>query len=277
MNKIRRMIVLSMALLLISSNISFAQTYNDSRFTQVPSVNYNGRAINPYQADIQTQRVESGKRIKLRMETPINTVNSRKGESFIATIIEDIKADKSNNIILPSGTTIRGRIGRIVPNTRLSRGAEMGIVFDHLTTPVGRQIALVAKVAQANKYKIINSGDISAGGGYLNAVQRNADYGTDITIKTTNYGVKSGLAMGNSFKKSNQTQSFWSKAGVATVSAIPVIVLTPITAATGFVAGSTMFFSKSVIDLFRKGAIVKIEPGDVFEVVLVDPLDIPLN
>jgi hypothetical protein len=274
MKMINKSLALIMAMFMISPNFVYAQNYNFSQSD--PQYNdYNYKTTRPMQADIQSRRIPAGTRIKLRMDTAVNTHNSKRGSSFVSTIMEDIRVN--NKIILPEGTSIRGRVSKVVPNSFLSRGAELILVFDHVTTPVGKQIPLVAQVSYADNYKITQEGSISAGGGYLKAVEKSFDQGLDIAVKSSTYGIDTGMSMMNSLKSSNNSQNAWKKAGVVAFSALPVIIITPIAAVGGAAVGSTLFFSKSVISIFKKGDIVKIDPGKILEVNLIDPIDVPVN
>ncbi|OGI22619.1 MAG: hypothetical protein A2287_07980 [Candidatus Melainabacteria bacterium RIFOXYA12_FULL_32_12] len=278
MRKINKISALAMSALMLSYNFAFAQNYNYVQSPKNVQLNnsYSGyMPSNAIQADIQSQRIPAGTHLRVRMETPINTFNSKRGTPFISTITEDIRV--SNNIVLPSGTSIRGRIGRIVNNTRLSRGAEMFMVFDHVTTPVGRQIPVVARISSIKEYKVTEDGSVSAGGGYLKAVNENLDQGVGIAAKASMFGLNTGLSLYDKINDSSKSPNPWAKAGVAVVGAIPVVLITPVAAAGGFAVGSTVFFTKSVMAMIKKGDIVKIDPGDLFEVTLLDPVDIPVN
>lgn len=278
MRKISKISAIAMSALMLSYNFAFAQSYN---YTQPAENNNYSNSYSAYtpsnamQADIQTQRIPAGKHLRIRMETPINTFNSKRGAPFISTITEDIRVN--NNIVLPVGTSIRGRVGKIISNSRFSRGAEMYMVFDHVTTPVGRQIPIVARISNIKEYEITPDGAITSGGGYWNAVEKNLDQGVGIAAKASMYGINTGNALRKQVKNSSQTPNPWAKAGLTTASVIPMVLVTPVAAAGGFAVGSTLFFAKSVMAMIKKGDIVKIDPGDVFEVTLLDPVDIPVN
>jgi len=64
---------------------------------------------------------------------------------------------------------------------------------------------------------------------------------------------------------------------VAVLSAMPIIFITPVAVAGGAVVGSADFFGRSVVAVFKKGKVVKVSPGDIYEITLVDNVDIPLN
>lgn len=236
MFKTRKYLALSLIALLLSANFAFAQ-------------NYGGSYI---QADISSQRISSGTLMKIRVENPINSLNSRKGDPLLATLIEDIKVN--NKIVLPAGTIIRGRLTQAKPHSRLSRGGELGIEFDHVVTPIGRQIPFSAQITEF-KY-LGQDGTLTAGGGYVNALENNLDKSVDLISKTTDYGIKKGMSVGYG---------------------VPVVLTAPLAFAGSGAVGCGLFFVRSVKSLYKKGENVKIQPGDIIEVSIKESLDIPVN
>ncbi len=213
--------------------------------------NYNSD-MNTISANIESQRIPAGTRFKVRFETPVNSLNSSKGTPFITTILNDIKSD--GNIILPAGTTLRGRVGDIQRSRYLSRGASMNLNFDHIVTPTGRQIPVNAHISEF-KY-LVPQGNLSAGGNYWTVFQDNLNEGVDIVQKATMWGINKG-----------------NSAPTKTVLAITV----PFGAIGGTFVGSAVFVGKSFSALYKKGQDVKIAPGDIMEIKLNNYIDIPVN
>ena len=254
MNNTKKVICSTLTALLLGANFSCVMANTPDNMysgSNLIAQNYNQRINSPIEADIRSERLPVGTNIKVRMEGPINTVNSKKGDTFCATIIEDINAN--GNVLLPAGTEIRGRVAELKSNSFLSRGGYLTLNFDHLITPLGRQIPLVVDVTNSNY--INKNGALSAGGGYFNAVSNDLDQGVNIFINTTNFGVKEGIDMGGG----------------------AVVVTAPIAVAGGLVGGTGVFLGKSVMAVFQKGNNVKINPGDILQLTLKENLDIPLN
>lgn len=243
MQKNRKLSALLLAALILNTGTAFSQDAGSVQSYKPSSL---------IQADIESQRIPKGTLMKIRIENPVNSQNSRNGDQFIATIIEDIKVN--NAVILPVGTTIRGRVVNIKQSGYLSRGGEMNLRFDHVVTPIGRQIPVAAKISSSKN--LDSNGIISAGGGYFNAVEKNLDKGVDIVTKTSAYGIKGGLSIAGG---------------------IPVILTAPISIAGGITVGSTYFFAKSVHALIEKGNNVKFNPGDTLTISLSEALDVPVN
>ena len=106
----------------------------------------------PFRADAMTRRIPAGTKLKLQLIDPINTVACSEGDYFNATLLEDQKS--GTNIILPSGSVVRGSIIKIKPIKRLSRGAVIYLDFDHVVTPNGRQLPLSMSVCDRAKLTI---------------------------------------------------------------------------------------------------------------------------
>lgn len=204
------------------------------------------------QANIKTRRIPAGTRLKLRIEVPVNSHNSKNGDSFMATVVEDVKVD--NEVVIPSQTIIRGMVENIIPNKRFSRDARLKLKFDHLVTPVGRQIPLNMRLAEAEY--VMPDGTIKGGNGYLGATKKNIEQCSKVVVDFTQAGVNFG-------------QKYWG--------GVPVIVTAPVTGVTGITASSALFMGESVYYMFKKGNQVILSSGKVINVILKENLDIPLD
>jgi len=228
---------------------------NASAFAQV-GVEYSDFSNQPQskliQADIHSIRIPAGTVLKIRMETPINTLNSSEGDPFTATITEDVKV--GNSILLPTGTIIRGSVSYIKRTGLPSRCGELYMNFDHIVTPVGKQIPLYAKFAQMDG--VTPEGALRGKGNYVYKVKQGYHTGIKMVKDATNYGIDTG-------------SSFWG--------GYPVIVTVPLSAAGGVFGGTLAFAGKSVAALFQRGDDVILGSGQVLEIALRQPLDIPAN
>ena len=221
-----------------------------SVFSQTLSNGFQGNRPDPMQIDVQSQRIPAGKCMKIRVETPVNTLNSDEGDQFTSTLMEDIWVN--NNVTLPSGTIIRGTVSRIKKSSLPSRSASLYLQFDHIVTPFGKQIPLYANVINYTDATL--DGGLSKGTNYFDAVEEDFSGGVQLVKDITAYGIETGT-------------SFWN--------GYPVIVTAPLGAFTGVAAGSSVFFGKSVIDLFKKGENYILSPGQIIEIQLTQPIDLP--
>lgn len=200
-------------------------------------------------ADAKTKRIPAGSTFQLEFLQPVSTYSGGAGDSFVATL----KNEQSNgsSVILPAGTVVRGSILEVKTAKMLSRGAKLYLDFDHVVTPAGRQIPLDLAVAQFDN--IYYDGGLYKNLGYGEAVKKNYEKGLEIAKSATEYGMKAGD----------------SSPGLQ-------YITTPFCAIGGFFGGVGYFIGDSVADMFRKGQDVYINTGDILNVKLVNPIDIPV-
>jgi len=203
----------------------------------------------PLKADAKTKRIPAGSVFQLEFLQPVSTFSGSSGDSFVATLLNEQISGAS--VILPAGTVVRGSIGNVSSAKRFSRGAKLYLDFDHVVTPTGRQIPLELAVAQFDK--IYYDGGLYKNLGYGEAVQNNYNRAVEITKKATDYGKRAG-------DSANGIQ----------------YLTTPLCAVGGFIGGVGYFLGDSVADMFRKGQDVYINTGDIMNVKLVEPIDIPV-
>ena len=198
-----------------------------------------------------TKRLVAGTKIPLKMAEPVTTKDFETGDMFSATVAQDVVLEQS--IVLPVGTLVRGNVKAITKSKRLSKAANLYLSFDHIVTPQGRQLPINA--ALSSNFKLTLDGAITTGGNYGTALCQNWDNTVEIVKKSTDWGVTAG---DKAFKGGKY-------------------VLTPIAAVGGTLFGGGYLVVDSVVDLFRRGDEVIINQGQVFGVMLLSPLDIPIN
>lgn len=205
----------------------------------------------PFRADAKTKRIPAGTKLKLQLIDPINTVAENAGDSFSAMLLEDQKSGTS--VILPAGSIVRGCISKIRPVRRLSRGAVIYLDFDHVVTPNGRQLPLSLSVY--NRVDLTDDGGIYGSKGYGEALKKNWGRTVEITQNAAQFGSDIG---DEAFTGANY-------------------ITTPICALGGAFGGGAYFVGDSVVDLFRKGEDVILNQGTVLDVMLINPIDVPVN
>lgn len=203
----------------------------------------------PLRGDAKTKRIPAGTTFKLEFLQPVSTFSGSAGDSFVATMLNEQTSGAS--IILPAGTVVRGSLAEVKTAKRFSRGAKLYLDFDHVVTPSGRQIPLDMAVCQFDK--IYYDGGLYKNLGYGEAVQNNYEKAVEITKKSMEYGQKAGE----------------SAPGIQ-------YLTTPICTIGGFFGGVGYFIGDGIADMFRKGQDVYINTGDIMDVKLVNPIDIPV-
>ena len=204
----------------------------------------------PYKANAKTARIPSGTRLQLELLQTVDTMACQAGDSFNMMLLNDQKVD--GIVVLPSGSVIRGCVQRVKESKRLSRGAVLYLDFDHVVTPTGRQLPISLSVY--NLTNVTYDGGIYKTLGYGQALKDNWTKTCDITKVSTNFGRKAeNVLPGLQF------------------------VTTPICALGGALGGFGYLVGDSVIDLFRKGEEVTLIKGSTLDVILAQPIDVPIN
>ncbi|OGI01940.1 MAG: hypothetical protein A2Y25_02940 [Candidatus Melainabacteria bacterium GWF2_37_15] len=245
MKKVKNLMVGSLIISFLTFNTAFSKDF-DSGIISL------GSSSTVIHADVKSERIPAGTMFQVRMETPVNSHNYFEGDTFRSTLLEDVRI--GNLIVLPAGTLLRGRVGYAKSAGRFCRGGKLSLNFEHAVTPFGKQIPLAVETTKARN--LTADGVFSAGGGYLNALDDNLDKSGKIITTTLDYSTNWG-------------KSFWK--------GIPVVVTAPAGAFVGAFAGGSYFVTKSTYHMFKKGEDVKINPGDIIEVTLIEPLDVPTN
>lgn len=202
-----------------------------------------------FRADARTKRIPAGTVFQLEFLQPISTFSGCEGDSFVATLKNELSTDA--NVILPSGSVVRGSVSKVNTSKRFSRGAKLYLDFDHVVTPNGRQIPLDMAVCQFDN--IYYDGSLYKNLGYGEAIQKNYERAVEITKNATNYGMSAGE----------------SAPGIQ-------YLTTPICAVGGFIGGVGYWVGDGIVDMFRKGKEVYINKGDVLKVKLINPIDVPV-
>lgn len=210
----------------------------------MPSVAAANRTI---KADIQSIRIPEGTKMKLELLDPVSTKIGNVGDEFNAMLKEDQIVNQT--IALPAGSVFRGTINRIEPARRLSRCALLYITFDHVVTPTGRQIPVGAGIY--NYPSLTVDGGIYEGGNYGYAIQQNWSNTKNIVKKTVDWGKGTGENM--------------------------QYLCVPVGALGGVIGGGAYLVGDSVVDLFRKGNNVNLAQGSVLDVMLTQPIDVPIH
>lgn len=203
-----------------------------------------------YKADVKTVRIPSGTKLSLQLLQTVNTSITHDGASFNLMLLNEQKV--GNVIVLPTGSVVRGYVKQIKPSKRLSRGAVLYLDFDHVVTPTGRQLPICLGVFGLRN--ITYDGGIYKTLGYGQAIKDNWTKTCDITTVSTNFGRKAQ-------------------------NCVPGLqyLTTPICALGGALGGGLYFLGDSVADLFKKGEEVSLQKGAIIDVLLTQPIDVPVN
>ena len=205
-------------------------------------------SASPLSGNAKTKRIPAGTKFALQLTNSVSTTNSE-GSEFTAIMMNDQTADQ--DVILPMGSLVRGTIKRIEPSKRFSKGAVLYLDFDHVVTPNGRQLPLTFSIV--GRQNMTYDGGITSSRGYKDALKENWRITKEITSNATEWG-------GDVFDD--------------------VIVadqlMTGIGAIGGAIGGGTYYVYDGFADMIRKGKDVELKKGEVLNVILVDPVDVPV-
>lgn len=201
----------------------------------------------PFNANAKTKRIPAGTKFQLQLLNPVSTTRQT-GEPFSAILVTDQTAD--SDVILPSGSLVRGSIKNIVPSKRMSKGAILYLDFDHIVTPNGRQLPLTLSLV--GRTDMTYDGGITTTRGYGDAVKKSWAKTVDIT--------KNSVEWGNDIVNDGPAK----------------YVTVPLAAIGGGIGGGAFFIYDAIADMIRKGEDVNLNSGEVINVILVDPIDVPV-
>lgn len=202
----------------------------------------------PLNGNAKTKRIPAGTAFQLQLTNPISSYNSE-GTEFTAIMINDQTADA--DVILPMGSLVRGTVSRIQPAKRFSKGAIVYLDFDHVVTPNGRQLPLSLSVV--GRTDLTYDGGIAGSKGYKEALSENWEKTKDITVSATEWGSD-------------------------VFDDVPVAdqIMTGVGAVGGAIGGGAYYAYDFFADMIKKGKNVNLKKGDVLNVILVDPIDVPI-
>lgn len=203
----------------------------------------------PFSGNAKTKRIPAGTVLSLKMLTSIDTSYNSAGNEFSAMLITDQKAEDNDDVILPMGSIVRGAVRSVKPAKRFSKGAVLYLDFDHVVTPNGRQIPLTLTITDRSDTTL--DGGLTTTKGYFDAWKKTCSKSADITRDAIEWGED---VTDNGFK----------------------YVVVPAAAVGGGFGTAGYFVYGSVADAVKKGANVQLNKNDVLNVILVEPIDVPV-
>ncbi len=203
----------------------------------------------PFNANAKTKRIPAGTEFKLQLTNPVTSFLTSEGADFTAILINEQTAD--SDVILPAGSLVRGTIKKIEAPRRFSKGAVVYLDFDHIVTPNGRQVPLSMSVV--GRTDLTYDGGIAGSQGYKYELIQNWQTTKDITKTSTEWG-------GDVFDD------------------VPVAdqIMTGVGALGGAIGGGAYYVYDFFADMIKKGKDVNLNKGEVLNVILVDPIDVPV-
>ncbi len=203
----------------------------------------------PFNGTAKTKRIPAGTTLSLKMLNTLSTITDTQGAGFTAMLLTDQKAD-DEDVILPMGSIVRGNIKGISPSKRMSKGAVLYLDFDHIVTPNGRQLPLTLNIT--GRADMTYDGGITTTRGYYDAWKQTCSKSGQITKNAIGWA------------EDTTNDSGWK------------YVTVPISAFAGAFGTAGYFVYDSIADMIRKGKNVQINKDEVLNVILVEPVDVPV-
>ena len=202
----------------------------------------------PFSGKAKTKRMPAGTNLQLKMMDNLNTSVNNTGNGFSAMLVTDQAT--GDDVILPAGSIVRGDIRAIKMPKRMSKGAVLYLNFDHVVTPNGRQLPLTLNVV--GRTDMTYDGGITTTRGYADAWKQTCSKSADITRNSVEWGEE--IANDTGWK----------------------YVTVPISAFGGAIGTAGYFVYGSIADMIKKGKHVNIPKDEILNVILVDPIDVPV-
>lgn len=139
--------------------------------------------VNSVSAQPETRKIgelKSGTKIRVQMDNEINSKVSSKDDTFTATVSDPVSVSKV--VVLPSGTTIEGRILKVKQAETGGKDGSLEVVFETLKLENGKTRKIEAVLVKEIKAKSSSTGKVlailggTALGGIIGAVS-NVDNG----------------------------------------------------------------------------------------------------
>ncbi len=100
-----------------------------------------------------SQKIPAGTMLTVAFNTTMDSRVSNVGDPFHAYLTEDftVKGDQATRrVVLPAGTTVRGRIQEVKRPSFFSRGGAIFLSFDHVVVPSGELLPLTLNLSTEN-------------------------------------------------------------------------------------------------------------------------------
>ncbi len=202
-------------------------------------------------ANIKTKRVPVGTIITLKLLDPINSSARELGDSFDLMVVDNVKVD--NIVVIPEGSVVRGSIEDVQTPKMLYKGGLVRLYLDHIVSSTGKQVSFYAGLC--NNKNLTYDGALSTKTNYGTAMENTAKKTKDIVTKSTSWA--------------------WDK-GSDVLNGTPKYIMAPLTAVVSAPVAGVYFLGDSVVNIFRKGPDINMNQGEIIQVQLLKPIDMPV-
>ncbi len=202
-------------------------------------------------ANIKTKKVPAGTVINLKFLDSVSSSSASLGDQFDLMVVDNVKVN--NDIVIPQGSVIRGSIEEVQPPKMLYKGGVVRLYFDHIVSSTGKQVPFYAGIC--NNKNVTYDGSLSSKTTYSTALSKTAETTKNIVVTPTSWAWEKGEDMLNG---------------------APKYIFAPVTAIVTAPAAGLYFAGDAIADVFKKGRDISITQGDVIQVQLLKPIDMPV-
>lgn len=202
-------------------------------------------------ANIKTKRVPAGTVIPLKVLDAVSSNSVQTGDQFDLMVAGNVKVD--GLVVIPVGSVVRGAIEEVSAPKLLYKGGMVRLYFDHIVSPTGRQIPFYAGICN-NKY-VTYDGALSSKTNYYTAFQKTTETTKNIVVNSTSWAWDKG-------------DDLWNGS--------PKYVFAPLTAVVSAPVAGIYFLGDSVVNVFKRGKDMNISQGEILQVQLLKPIDMPV-
>ncbi|WP_373531829.1 hypothetical protein [Vampirovibrio sp.] len=207
---------------------------------------------------IQTgsQKVPAGTMLTIGFNTDMDSRTTNTGDAFNAYLTQDFTVKGENatrRVVLPAGTTVRGRVQEVKRPTFFSRGGAIYLSFDHVVVPSGELLPLTLNLSTENTL-VNDQGALYADPGIGKKVQKGVDAGKQTFGNITDQGFSAGKQIAG---------------GLGSLITVPAAVVG------GALAGTAVTTGKAAVAVVGKGDSVIIKPGDTVTIDFGGSFNLP--
>ncbi len=218
-------------------------------FTYMPMC-ANAEISKKINANIKTKRVPEGTVLKLKVLDSVSSGSASLGDQFDMMVIDNIKVN--NDIVIPKGSVIRGSVEEVQAPKMLYKGGVIRLYFDHIVSATGKQVPFYAGIC--NNKAVTYDGALSSKTTYSTALQKTANTTKNIVVTPTTRAWEMGEDLGS----------------------VPKYIFAPITAIVTVPIAGIYFAGGAIADIFKKGEDISLIQGDIIQVQLLKPIDMPV-
>lgn len=244
--------VLSLAMLTLFSLPSMAQV------TAPPPALTPSSSSSVLKIESGTQKIPAGTMLTIAFNTTMDSRLSNVGDPFNAYLTQDftVKGDQATRrVVLPAGTTVRGRIQEVKRPSFFSHGGAIFLTFDHLVVPSGELLPLTLNLSTENT-QVNKQGALYTDPGIGKKVQKGVEAGKQTFENIANQGLATGKQIAG---------------GLGTIVTVPATVVG------GALAGTAVTTGKAAVAVVGKGDSVVIKPGDTVTIDFGGSFNLPVE